>query len=276
MARTVNRGGTIKNNPRPSTGIQSIEVGMALLKLLADAPRPMALSTLSAAAGMPRSQAHKYLTSLMRAGLVVQANPGEPYDLGPQALNLGLAAMRRLDVIAMGQESLDALRDRLDQTATMAVWANRGPTIVRWAETPEISSPTVQLGTVFPVLTSTLGLVFAAYLDRRFTEPFIRSELSERMGAASRMGLRRMSDVDTLLTRIRKDGMVAGNSIVAPGVASICAPVFQRGNTLAAAIAVAGIQGQLDLSLTAEPAQALAQTCLQLSARLGARDLTTR
>lgn len=270
MIQAVNRPGQ-KPSSRVSAGIQSVEIGVALLKLVAEAPGPTSLAILADSAGMPRSKAHKYLASFIRCGLVKQAVPGGPYDLGPLALELGLASMRRFDVIEMGQEALNTLRDRVDTTASLAIWANRGPTIVRWAETPYIATRAVQLGTVFPVLTSTLGLVFAAFLERRLTQDLIRSELAISGGAASGAGLKQMSDVDALLAKIRKNGMVSANSVVAPGVASICAPVFQHGNSLAAVIAVAGIQGRLDLSHSGKPARALATVCRDLSLRLGAR-----
>jgi DNA-binding IclR family transcriptional regulator len=268
MANAVKKRSKLQ--ARASVGIQSVEVGLALLKELANAAGPVPLGTLAERAGMPRSKAHKYLASLVRAGIVIQPAPSGPYDLGPYAIDLGLAAMRRLDVIAMGQETLDGLRDRLGLTGSLAVWANRGPTIVRWAETPDISTPTVKLGTVFPVLTSTLGLVFAAYLDRRFTEPLIRAELDETGGVAPRGWPYRLSDVDALLKRVRRQGTFAADSVVAPGVASIAAPVFQHGNVLAAVIAVAGVAGRFDLSLNSRPALELAAACRTLSKRLGA------
>ena len=213
---------------RLSVGIQSVEIGVALLKLLADAPGPMPLAKLAELAGMPRSKAHKYLASFVRCELVNQSVAGGPYDLGPLALELGLASMRRLDVIEMGQQALNALRDELATTASLAIWANRGPTIVRWAETGDIATRAVQLGTVFPVLASTLGLVFAAFLDSRMTADLIRSELAMTNGPAAWAGLKRISDVDALLTKVRRNGLAtSAKSVIAPGVASIAIPVFQ-------------------------------------------------
>ncbi len=184
--------------------------------------------------------------------------------------------MRRFDVVEMGQEALNTLRDRLDTTASLAIWANRGPTIVRWAETPYIATRAVQLGTVFPVLTSTLGLVFAAFLERRMTQDLIRSELAVPGGAAARAGLKQMSDVDALLIKVRNKGTVSANSVVVPGVASISAPVFQQGNRLAAVIAVAGVQGRFDLSRSGKPARTLTTVCRDLSLRLGANPKSSR
>lgn len=51
-------------------GIQSVEVGHALLEALARARGPLMLRDLAAAAGMRAAKAHRYLVSFQRLGLV--------------------------------------------------------------------------------------------------------------------------------------------------------------------------------------------------------------
>ncbi|MCE1187338.1 MAG: helix-turn-helix domain-containing protein [Rhodocyclales bacterium] len=70
-------------------GVQSLEVGMDLLKVMVRGQRSMMLKDIAAAAGMPASKAHRYLVSLIRAGLVEQDPLSSRYHLGPFALNLG-------------------------------------------------------------------------------------------------------------------------------------------------------------------------------------------
>jgi DNA-binding IclR family transcriptional regulator len=256
-----------------STGIQSIEVGLSLLKVLAEASRALSLTELADQAQMPRSKVHKYLASFVRSGFVMQTTRGGLYDLGPSALDLGLAALRRLDVIEISQPTLDGLRDRLDITVALNIWGNRGPTMIRWAETPHITpyaaSPAIRLGTVFPLLTTTVGLVFAAYLDRRITQHLIDAELADQRGLAARVGISSMRDVEATLAKLRKRGLIGMISVVAPGVASIAAPVFAHTESLAGVISVVGIQGQLDLSAKSEAARILNSACKELSIRLG-------
>ncbi len=48
---------------------------------------------------MPLGKAHRYLASFAHAGLVRQAGRSGKCDLGPQAVQLGLAAMPRNDFI---------------------------------------------------------------------------------------------------------------------------------------------------------------------------------
>ncbi len=252
------------------TGIQSVEVAAPLLRALSSASAPMPLSALASAAGMPRSQAHKYMTSLVRTGLAAQAGTGEPYTLGSFAIDCGLAAIRNLDVVTLAQDALDELRDRLNTTASLAIWGNHGPTIIRWAETPQLVSPAVRLGTVFPVLSSLFGLVFGTYLDARSTQDLIRTELAEQNGAARRAGLRTLKDVEDLFAGVRKTGFAAGHSIVAPGVAAITAPVFDHTGRITAVIAAAGLSGQLSISKTEIPARAVVESARKLSRRMGA------
>ena len=80
-------------------GIQSIEVGGTLLQALAAQGRPMALSDLARAAGMPPGRAHPYLVSFGKIGLVKQDSTTGHYWLGPTAIQLGLLSLQNLDTV---------------------------------------------------------------------------------------------------------------------------------------------------------------------------------
>ena len=87
-------------------GIQSVEVGFALLDVLARAVGPLMLRDLAAAASMSAAKAHRYLVSFQRLGLVVRDASTTYYDLGPSALNLGLASLSRLDAVKLAREGV--------------------------------------------------------------------------------------------------------------------------------------------------------------------------
>jgi DNA-binding IclR family transcriptional regulator len=253
-----------------STGIQSIEVGAPLLAALVTAPGPLTLTALAAAAGMTRSKAHKYLTSFGRVGLVAQNPITGRYTIGRLAIELGFAALRRLDMVEIAQEALDDLRDRLDMTASLTIWANHGPTIVRRAENRQSVSLVVQLGTVLPVLTSSNGRIFGAFLDRRTTQELIAAELAVPKGPAHKAGLRNAADVDALMAKVRRDGIASAAGTVHTGIIGISAPVFDHTNRLVAALTVVGVDGMYDPAPTREPARTLAATAAALSRSIGA------
>ena len=66
-------------------GIQSIEVGGALLKALAHHGRALPLKDLAAEAGMVPAKAHPYLVSFGKLGLIEQDAASGRYGLGPLA-----------------------------------------------------------------------------------------------------------------------------------------------------------------------------------------------
>jgi len=167
---------------KDTAGVQSIETGVALLGVLARSDGPMKLSGLAAASGMSTSRAHKYLASFIRCGLVRQSQPSGRYGMGALAAELGFAALRNMDVVELAQDTLDDLRDRLQTVVSFAVWANRGPTIIRRAVHEQSVSLVVQLGGVMTMLTSAGGLVFCAWLDRAVTDTALRRTSAMRAG----------------------------------------------------------------------------------------------
>ena len=253
-----------------SAGVQSIEVGVALLRVLVRANGPVKLTDLAAAAGLSSSRAHKYLASFIRCGLVRQDGPSNRYGMGPLAAELGLAALRGMDVVALSQETLDDLRDQLQTVVSLAIWANRGPTIIRRAVHEQSVSLVVQLGGVMNVLTSAGGRVFAAYLDRAATTPFVTAELAEKGGLAAKAGLRTMRDVETMLAKVREQGFAPISGTMHAGIAAASAPVFDYAGKIAAALTLVGLQGALDLNSEGRVIRTLRRAAADLSSRLGA------
>ena len=131
---------------RGSRGIQSIDTGIRLLEVSGEAEGPLALKELSARAELDPSGAHRYLASFVRCGLVTQGADSR-YDFGPLALRLGLAAMQRSDPVQATERALPGLVAETGFTALLAVWSNRGPTIVHWQRNGNlVTSPQPRLG----------------------------------------------------------------------------------------------------------------------------------
>lgn len=274
------RATTPTSNER--AGIQSVEVGFPLVDALRTSSEPMALASLARATGMTRSKAHRYLASFMRVGLVEQLSSGL-YDLGPKALLLGLAAMQRVDVMQCAEPILVNLRDTVDETVVLAIWANQGPTIVRWIENR--SRPVnvnVRTGSVMPILTSATGRTFLGWREGVDIEKLIAHELpgsgklrpdandSDWKMLAAKEGIRTMTDVVELKRRIRARGLGIADGSMFSGISAIAAPVFDHTGTLVAALAVIGPQGSIDVGEHSTVAQALTAASRLLSIRLGA------
>ena len=256
-------------------GIQSVEVGFALLDVMAQADGALMLRDLAAAAGMSAAKAHRYLVSFQRLGLVTQDAQTTRYDLGPAALRLGLAGLARLDAVKLARQRVEALLPETGHTLAIAVWGNQGPTMVHWTEAPQTVPVTLRLGDVMPLLSSATGRCFAAFMgtegrDAERLAAMLRDELARlrRLPAPNDLP-QTMDAVQAVLAEVRGQGLARVVHHLIPGVGGFAAPVFDAQGRLALSLVVLGSVATLDTSWDGVPAQALRRCARQLSADLG-------
>ena len=250
-------------------GIQSVEVGFALVDTLARASGPLMLRDLAAAAGMSAAKAHRYLVSFQRLGLVSQDTASARYDLGPAALRMGLAAITRLDAVKLARERLPALMQQIGHTLALAVWGNHGPTIVHWEESPQAVTVNLRLGDVMPLLSSATGRCFAAHVSREAIAPLLRTELAQARKLGRTDLPRNQTELAELLQDVRRHGMARVVDSLLPGVAGFCAPVFDFDGHLVLGMVVMGSVAHFDTAWNGAVATALGQAAGQLSHELG-------
>lgn len=248
-------------------GVQSMEVGIAVLQALVLGQGAMMLKEIAAAAGMPASKVHRYLVSMVRTGLVEQDPVSSRYDLGPFALNIGLVALDRLDRVRLGVAGIAALRDEVNETTALSVWSENGPIIVRGERPRRPITVNVVTGTALDLLSSASGRVFAAWLPESTVASMIAKEL-KAPGLPS--GLRNRKAVEAMLETVRRDGYsaVSGYHLV-PGVEAVAAPVFDHPGRIALVMLVVGVQGMFDTAPQGRVVTALKAAAAALSARLG-------
>ena len=270
--------------PPQRAGIQSVEVGFALLQVLAEAHGALMLRDLAARADMSAAKAHRYLVSFQRLGLVVQDAGSTRYDLGPAALKLGLASLSRLDSVKLARQRMAPLMEQVSQTLALAVWGNQGPTIVHWEESPQAVTVNLRLGDVMPLLSSATGLCFAAFMSARTTAHPNRAQptpadsrlthlLQEALAEQQKLAHRDVPDtlaaVNTLLADVRSRGMARAVNTLLPGVAGFCAPVFDADGHLVLGMVALGSLATFDPAWDGAVATPLQAAAARLSGELG-------
>lgn len=256
---------------RSQAGIQSVEVGFALLEALTRAPGAMMLRDLALAAGMSPAKAHRYLVSYQRLGLVTQDGSSTRYDLGPAALKLGLASLERLDAVQQARSRMDDLMAEIGHTVAIAVWGNHGPTIVHWQEPARAVTVNLRLGDVMPLLGSATGRCFAAYAPQAVIEPMLAQELAAQ-GSKSRSGMPRdLKQARALLEQTRQQGLGRVVDTLLPGISGLAAPVFDATGRMVLGLVSLGSSASFDASEGGAVARVLKRYATQLSEELGWR-----
>jgi DNA-binding IclR family transcriptional regulator len=236
-------------------GIQSIEVGAALLKQLAQSPKAMTLKELSEKSGMSAAKAHRYLVSFTRMGLTQQDSETGHYDLGPFALSLGLTKLARTDALAMARPVARRLRDELDLTVSLAVWGNRGPTLVFWLDAVHPIAVNLKVGSVMPIARSSNGRCFAAYLPEAIVAPLMPKEDRPLLVQAT--------------SEVLQHGAARAQSELLPGINSFSAAIFDAWGTPQVVMSLIGHSPQFAVPWSSKNLSRLLAETRQLSSDLG-------
>ncbi|MEM8855149.1 MAG: IclR family transcriptional regulator [Pseudomonadota bacterium] len=194
-----------------SKGVQSVEVGIKILKAFCRTTGPMSLSEIAQAVNIAPAKVHRYLASLVESGMVIHRRTGS-YDLGRLAAEVGIAAVARYDVVNRAADALPDLVEETACTAMLSVWGSQGPTVVRWERSSPPLVTALGVGTVLPLTTSATGLAFLSWSPDRLVRDLVPEADLEAT---------QLRQVD-----IRARGIADANETFIPGLYALAAPVL--------------------------------------------------
>ena len=253
--------------PAARGGVNAVEVAGTLLRALTEAGGPARLADLSRAAGMPTAKAHRYLVSLVRAGLVAQDRASSRYELGPLALRAGLAALGRSDALRLAERTLDAIVARTGETAAIAVWGTHGPTLVRLVEARHELAARVPAGHVCPLTHAASGLVFCTWGEAARIAPLVAHELAQSRDIGRPGAPTTPAQLEAIVARCRAQGFATTPLDEGGTLAALSTPVLDGGR-LRLALTVFGRAGRINLAPDGPVAALMKDAARALAAEL--------
>jgi DNA-binding IclR family transcriptional regulator len=243
-------------------GIQSVGNAVKVLEALASLGQASSLGSVSQVSGLSTSQAHRYLASLIAAGMAQQDDSSGRYDLGPAAIKLGLAALARTDAVRIAETAISEFVRRTGRTVQVCALGPLGPTVIRWycGMPPVVTS--LNVGSVLSLLHSATGHVFLAFSAREEISGLVDSELASDSAVPV--------DVEALRERICSQGFATVSGIVVPGLRATAFPIFDlQGRPILSATVIASaiFETRNDDRIQEE----MARVCSEITERLGGR-----
>jgi flavin reductase (DIM6/NTAB) family NADH-FMN oxidoreductase RutF len=167
------------------------------------------------------------------------------HDLGEFSVSSDAVRFTHVDAVRIVTAALRDLSRKLDATIGLAVWGNRGATVVAWEPAPNPVTYDLQTGLVVSPLFAASGLVFSAYLPPETVNSKIERELSElRMRSAAIVPT--TEEISKRLQQVRDQGVSRsvperlGADIMAYG-----APIFDADKNLLFALTAVGRSSQI-------------------------------
>lgn len=264
-------------------GIQSVEVAARLLRVLADARVPLAPSDLAAGAEIASSQAHAYLVSLTRLGLIKRDALSGRYEAGPLALRLGLLHLAQEPALREAVPRAAALAQAHNCSIALCIAGPQGPTIVRYEHASLPLHVNLHVGTVMSLPATSTGRVFCAFLDDAALRAMWRNQTAQPVwhgttdhrpaeAAAAKAAAQREDTAlehdaafTATLDTIRARGFELGIDSPSPGVSSACVPVLDPQHGLRLTLTAVGATGVLDARPTGALVRALREAARAIS-----------
>jgi DNA-binding IclR family transcriptional regulator len=243
-------------------GIQSVGNATKILEALAQLGGPSSLGAVSQVSGLSTSQAHRYLASLIVAGMAYQDPTSGRYDFGPAAIKLGLAALARTDAVRTAEAAISDFVQRTGRTVQICALGPLGPTIIRWfcGVPPVVTS--LNVGSVLSLLHSATGHVFTAFSAHNEIAPLLKREIASDSLVTV--------DVEALRMKVRKQGYASVTGTVAPGLRASAFPIFDlQGRPILTATVIASdvFETRNDAKIRAQ----LGAVCTEISESLGGK-----
>lgn len=254
-------------------GTQAVQRAVALLKAFDETHPELGLTALARAVGLNKATTYRLLTALESEGLVVKSATGEPlrhaqggvYRLGPEAIALGMRALRSSDLRAVARPQLERLANETGETATLEVLAESDVLILDEVFGAHLVGATHWIGTRWHAYATSTGKAMLAFLPPAERQHIVPARLT----ALTKQTLTTRAALDAELARIREQGYAIANRELEADYIAIGAPIFNHEGRVIAAVSVGGPHTRLTRECVARFIPLVKQTAAQISRNLG-------
>lgn len=158
--------------------IQSLQIGLNILEILAKEKEPLKFTDIQHLTSMTKSNLYKYLSTLSQAGMIYRHPHTNSYILGHKLVQLASVALGQSSIIEVVIPYFKKITENTNLTVLLAVPSVQGPLISYILSADYGINIGAQLGTHLPLASST-GVIFSAFEKDRQLKSWEENELSK-------------------------------------------------------------------------------------------------
>ena len=255
FAVTAPRRGRPSRLSLEKAGNTTVLIGLEMLKHIAAALRPLALTEIALRLDMSASRAHRYLSSLHHAGFVRKNPDTGHYDMGPVTIEIGIAAMQRVDDARVSADIMKELTAKTGLCSYLCVWGSNGPTVVRSELGSVQTAVRMREGTNLSMLTAT-GQIFHAFMPEAKTRELVQRDLA-LWNSSSPETPSTMEQVLRGRARVQKMRFARSRGMRNPTWTAFSCPIFDAGGEFKMALTLIGVSTLFDTHIDGPVAEEL-------------------
>jgi DNA-binding IclR family transcriptional regulator len=224
---------------RPTTArpVSSLERAIAVLGALADSPSDLGTNEIARRVGLNASSVSRLLATLAGDELVRRMPDTGRYRLGPRLIELGNAALARVDQRELARPHLVALAEATGETATLSVPGEQNAITVDFVQSRASVRSVAELGRQSVLHATAVGKVVLAHGGR----------LPE--GALTAYTQHTITDAEELareVAQVRDRGWAEAMREREDALNAIAAPILDPTGALVAILGLQGPVGRFD------------------------------
>lgn len=223
---------------KPPYRAPALEKGIAILELLADARQPLTVADIAGSMKRSRAEIYRMLVVLESLEYLHRTDDGS-YDLSGRMFDVASRHAPRRQVVAAARLAMLELAEKSQQSCHLMVNSGDHMVCVAREESPAAIGFAVQVGFRPPLLQSTSGRVYFAFLNES------RQGLLAKRLQAGRAGAAALRELHASAARIRRQGHAVEPSRLTTGIEDLSAPVFAPDGEPAACLTIPFVSHRL-------------------------------
>ncbi|KAB2977619.1 IclR family transcriptional regulator [Streptomyces althioticus] len=244
-----------------------ISRALAVIDAIARAPHGQGVSVIARETGLPKAVAHRILRELVAENFLSFEETTKAYRMGPGALNIGLAAMRELDVPSIAHRHLVALAERTGQTTTLSLRQGWSRVYVDQVLSRQEIRMSVALGTSHPLHAGSSSKAILAALPDIEVEDYIAHHRLDGVTDATITSATTLRDE---IKAIRAVGYAVSVGERQVEAASVAACVYGPIGQVVGSVSICGTKGMFGETSSSRLGEHVARAASDISADLGA------
>lgn len=248
----------------PAYPIESVDNALRLLLMFRERPL-LRVAEASRTLGVAPSTAHRLLAMLQYHGFVVQDPRTKAYRAGTALTDIGLAAVRDIDVRAVARPVLESLARELGETVHLGTLDRAEVVFVDSIEGTQVVRVGSRLGVRLPAHLTSMGKAILAHLPEERLKALYPTEILP--GRTAHSTVRRKALMRDL-RRIAEQGYAVNDRESEEEVCAVGAAVLTSAGTVTSAISVSIPHSRFDDHLVERVVPALRAAAAKISEQL--------
>ena len=229
----MRKGHNVAEKREDGDFVESLARGLKVIRAFSTSQLAFTVSDMATATDLARPTARRLLLTLEQLGYV-RSHDGL-YMLTPQILDLGMSYITAQGMWDIARPHLESLVSRTKESSSMSQLDGSDIVYTARVSVPKIIGLSVQIGTRFPALATSMGHVLLSELSAKQLDEVLATPSQSRVIPRVKPSRK---ELNVTLAEVRSRGWALSDERLSLGIRSIAAPVRDASGVIIAAVNV--------------------------------------